>query len=328
MNKIYQDENYSLLLTDSGMNRCLFNQPDFINFQNQVFKSRTLVFTLYKRDNNQPIACLDFSHKGENTHWYTPVIGAFSHLEAVKSLSFIEMELLITQAAHYLAAQEHMETLSWRIPPLYFNSEITHKLYNTLFRLGWKQNACELNFHIPLCPAGSFREGLGKTKRNELNRLARTETSFNITSTPQDIAAIYQVISENHQARGYPMTMSLTALLELKNALPEALFFANLVRGETLLAGAIVLRLDRSSLYIFNWGESPAFRQESPITQLCEHLYQHAADHNYRYLDIGISTENSVPNQGLVNFKINIGCEISHKFVMTYQSNSSQNHEC
>ncbi|MNB82058.1 hypothetical protein D3C81_208690 [compost metagenome] len=318
MTEAYHDEHYRIVVNHSSTTRCLFNKPHFIRHQNDVQQSFTLVFCLVKQSDNTPLATLDFSHKEHSQQWFSPVTGAFSHMESVKSLTFSEAELFIEQICHYLIKEYGAEKFIWRLPPLYYDARNTNKWLNALLRLGWTISRHDLNFHLMTGDGKTFRSGLGKSKRNELNRLARNPVHFRIAESIDEISHIYHVISENHVAQGYPMTMSLSALLALHEVAKDDVIFCCLIRNEQLLAGAILLRLDEDSLYIFNWGENPANRCETPVTRLAEALYEYAQTQHYQFLDIGISTEDSVPNQGLVNFKSNIGCDITQKYTLEY----------
>lgn len=318
MTESYHDDQYRIVVNPSASSRCLFNKTHFIQHQNSVQGSRTLVFSLVRQSDNTRLATLDFSQKENSEQWFSPVTGAFSHMDAVKSLTFAEAELFIAQICQYLCQHYDAVKFIWRLPPLYFDAQNTNKWFNALLRLGWTISQNDLNFHLTPGETKTFRSGLGKSKRNELNRLARNPALFYIADRIEEIREIYRVISENHAAQGFPMTMTLNALLELRDVVKDDIIFCGIKRDEHLLAGAILLRLDEQSLYIFNWGENPENRHETPVTRLAEVLYEFAQNHHYQFLDIGISTENSFPNQGLVNFKSNIGCDITQKFTLEY----------
>ena len=66
-------------------------------------------------------------------------------------------------------------------------------------------------------------------------------------------------------------------------------------------------------LYVFYWGEHPSVRHRSPVLLLAEALYEYARELGAKVLDIGTATVDSVPNQGLMDFKRQIGCQASLK---------------
>lgn len=50
------------------------------------------------------------------------------------------------------------------------------------------------------------------------------------------------------------------------------------------------------------------------MNMLTYSLFQHYRKTGVRILDIGISTENGIPNFGLCEFKESIGCSVSLKY--------------
>lgn len=323
MTEIFQDDRYSVVISLQAPNPTLFNRADFLAHQRAVFSCDIVVFELRNRQTNTTLASMDFACAANGSEWRSPVTGAFSSLAGLKSLSFAEIELFIGKISHFLFNNKKATTISWRTPPLYYHSLLNHKVHNVLYRSGWKIAASDLNFHLPVTDYATFRAQLAGSKRKELNKITRSETRVEVASNRLEMLEIYEVIKANRQAQGYPMTMSAEALLALKDAIKGDLTFTALKRDNATLAGAILMNIDETTRYVFYWGEHPDFRHESPVIKLCEHLYLDAAEHGYRYLDIGISTVNSVPNEGLVNFKMGIGCEISQKLTFTLSAQAT-----
>lgn len=317
MTEIFQDDNYSVVISSCAQNTTLFNRADFLNHQRDVFNCEIIVFELRNIHANSLLASIDFACTANGSAWRTPVTGAFSNLSGLKSLSFAEIALFIDTVSHFLFNTRKATTLSWRTPPLYYHAMLNHKVHNVLFRSGWKIATSDLNFHLPVTDYSTFRTQLAGSKRKELNKITRSETRFEVATSRDAMREIYDVIKANRQAQGYPMTMSAEALLALKDAIKDDLIFTALKRDTTTLAGAILMNIDETTRYVFYWGEHPDFRHESPVVKLCEQLYLDAVAQGYHHLDIGISTVNSVPNEGLVNFKVGIGCEISQKLTFT-----------
>ncbi|WP_417642646.1 GNAT family N-acetyltransferase [Enterobacter kobei] len=317
MTEIYQDDNYSVVISSCAQNTTLFNRADFLNHQRDAFDCEIIVFELRNIQVKSVVASIDFACTANGSEWRTPVTGAFSSLSGLKSLSFAEIALFIGTVSDFLFNIRKATMLSWRTPPLYYHAILNHKVHNVLFRSGWKIVTSDLNFHLPVTDYATFRSQLAGSKRKELNKITRSETRFEIATSCDVMREIWDVIKMNRQAQGYPMTMSAEALLALNEAIKGDLMFTALKRDNTTLAGAILMNIDEKTRYVFYWGEHPDFRHESPVIKLCEHLYLEAADKGYRYLDIGISTVNSVPNEGLVNFKMGIGCEMSQKLTFT-----------
>lgn len=323
MTEIFKDDKYSVVISLDAQNTTLFNRADFLNHQRDVFNCDIVVFELHSSDAKNTLASVDFSCAANGSEWRSPVTGAFSSLSGLKSLSFAEIELFISAISRFLFNNKKATKISWRTPPLYYHSLLNHKVHNVLFRSGWQIASSDLNFHLPVTDYATFRSHLAGSKRKELNKITRSETRVNVASNSHEMLEIYDVIKANRQAQGYPMTMSAEALLALKEVIKDDLIFTALKRDNTTLAAAILMNIDETTRYVFYWGEHPEFRHESPVVKLCEHLYLDAAEHGYHHLDIGISTVDSVPNEGLVNFKMSIGCDITQKLTFTLSAQAN-----
>lgn len=323
MTEIYHGEDYEVSLVTCSHNATIFNRTDFLHHQQETFKCNSLIFEFSSIKYKKKLASIDFSCRENEFEWFTPITGAFSNCTGLFSLTFSELELFVKVTSQFLFKEKSALKITWKTPPLYFNSIFNHKLHNVLFRLGWVISTSDLNFHLPVSDYITFRSNLAGSKRKELNKISRTQTSFEFANDADSMRNIYEVIKENRMSQGYPITMSLEALLALKKVIQDDLIFAALKRNNEILAGAIIMNIDHSTSYVFYWGERPCFRHESPIIKVCEHIYLYALAQKKEYIDIGISTVNSMPNEGLVNFKISMGCQVSQKqtFVLSTQAN-------
>ena len=317
MTKIFQDGKYTVVISLCTQNKTLFNRLDFLNHQRKVFNCEIVIFELRNINTEKTLASIDFSCVTNESEWRSPVTGAFSSLSGLKSLSFSELEIFINAISDFLFNVKKATIISWRTPPLYYHSLLNHKVHNVLFRSGWRTANSDLNFHIPISDYSTFRTNLAGSKRKELNKISRSETHFETVDSASEMLKVYDVIKANRQAQGYPMTMSFEELLSLKETIKSDLIFAALKRDNNILAAAIHMNIDLTTRYVFYWGEHPDFRHESPVVKLCEHLYIESSKDGYHYLDIGISTVSSVPNEGLINFKMGIGCQMSNKYTFT-----------
>lgn len=313
MTEIYKDTLHHIKIDVVSTSDTLFNKTSFLNYQSQKLGATVIIFKLFSNEKNKLLASIDFASALDNKKWFTPVTGAFSHISSESKTSSSSLELFINQVIIHLKKQKNASEIIWKTPPLYFDEFINHKIHNIMFRTGWKTLSSELNFHFDVTTLENFRRGLNSTKRKELNKWNRSNSMFSLAGNEQDREACYRVIRENREAQNYPVTMSYEAISDLFHEMKEDVLFFSLAENKELVASAIVLRLNNSVLYVFYWGESPAHRARSPVVKICECLYQYAIENNFKILDIGISTNHSLPNEGLVNFKFDIGCRVSQK---------------
>jgi lipid II:glycine glycyltransferase (peptidoglycan interpeptide bridge formation enzyme) len=90
--------------------------------------------------------------------------------------------------------------------------------------------------------------------------------------------------------------------------------------GSDEIAAALVYHVSDKIAQVIYWGDIPGYGEFKPINFLSYKLIQYYGSRGFEYLDIGISTDHSVLNFGLADFKISIGCETSMKltFVKDY----------
>jgi hypothetical protein len=286
----------------------LFVDPAFVAYQAQAQGKRLMTFTA--TDAEGRIAASLTLAAGADGVWSSPVTGAFGGLAAEPRAPAAAAFALAEAASGWL--RDESATAQLRMAPDSFAAPLAAALENGLFRAGWRLAQTDLNFHLPVESAAAFRAGLGETKQKEIRRLQRSGAVFAV-QPPEAGERAYRVIADNRAAQGYPMTMAWPQVAALAQAFPSRVSFVTVERGGEALAGAVCLRLTPDYAYVFYWGEAPAFRRESPVMLLAEGLVDSCAAEGVRILDLGTSTDGSVPNSGLIAFKEGLGCRTSAK---------------
>jgi lipid II:glycine glycyltransferase (peptidoglycan interpeptide bridge formation enzyme) len=64
---------------------------------------------------------------------------------------------------------------------------------------------------------------------------------------------------------------------------------------------------------VIYWGDIPEFSKYKTMNFLSFNIFEHYKKSGLKIVDIGPSTENSIPNYGLCEFKESIGCSIAAK---------------
>jgi hypothetical protein len=107
------------------------------------------------------------------------------------------------------------------------------------------------------------------------------------------------------------MNMSWNDIRATASVIPTDFFF--LKRGDEGIAGSIVYKAASGIRYVPFWGDRPGYATQKPMNFLSHYIAEFYRRKDEQYLHIGISTENSVPNYGLCEFKESIGCTITPK---------------
>jgi len=287
----------------------LFLDPAFVAFQAGAQGKRTVSFSALGSDGAM-LASLTLASSGEV--WSSPITGAFGGVAVAGDRAPDAAVFEIAEVATGWLASEGAARAVVRLAPDAFDDPAAAALENALFRNGWRLDQADINYHLPVTAPEVFLRRLSETKQKEIRRLRRSGAVFRALPLGKGLRA-YEVIAENRAARGFPMTMGWAQVQALAVALPERVTFWTAERDEAILAGAICLQITPSYAYVFYWGEASAFRKESPVLLLAEGLI---ADHHRRgfaILDLGTSTDQSVPNPGLIAFKEGLGCRASGK---------------
>jgi Acetyltransferase (GNAT) domain len=140
-----------------------------------------------------------------------------------------------------------------------------------------------------------------KLKGSEMNGFVFTELA--IESLPQ----AYQLFLESRHQKGYPVTMTLGKLAEEFNRFSENYKLFGVLHQDKLIAASVVIIVNQEIVYYFFPGDALAYRKYSPTTYLICQLYNLFKDRNFKYMDLGISTDAGVLNTGLYNFKKSFG---------------------
>ncbi|THD60497.1 hypothetical protein [Phenylobacterium sp.] len=284
----------------------LFVDPEFLSYQAGAQGKALEVFTALG-GRGEPMASLTFA--GKDGMWTSPITGAFGGVAAAPGCGTQAAAAAVEAASAWLHAQGLRAVL--RLAPDGFADRGSAAVENALFRGGWRLAQVDLNYHLDVPVGRDVLAGLGETKQKEIRRLKRSGAAF-VRLSLEDGERAYAVIAANRMARGYPMTMTWPQVRALAAAFPERAGFAIVERDGRAMAGAICLELTAAWTYVFYWGESTESRRESPIMLLAEGL---VAERSVRggVLDLGVSTDESAPNPGLIGFKEGLGCRATSK---------------
>jgi hypothetical protein len=154
-----------------------------------------------------------------------------------------------------------------------------------------------------------------RIKKNEKKKLAQAVNKgyhFRILDS-KDLQQTYKLIEETRHRKNYPVSMSYQDLYNSLETMPDKYLLFGLFDGDRLIAGAVSIRVSDNILYNFYHADDYSYRSTSPLVMLVGKIYEYCQDNDIGILDLGISSENGILNEGLFNFKRNLGCEMSDK---------------
>ncbi len=157
-----------------------------------------------------------------------------------------------------------------------------------------------------------FQAHLHLSARRRLKKCKNNGFFFEHWQTP-DLAFVYDFVAANRQRKNYPISMNYEAFLHTLQSFPNHYQVFVLKKDAEIAALTVAVIINNEILYNFYPADSEKYLAFSPMIMLLEGLYQSAQQQGFRILDLGISTDKSVPNYGLIRFKENMGCQSALK---------------
>ena len=196
------------------------------------------------------------------------------------------------------------------LPPSIYDESHMAQLYNSFYVARFFIAGCDLNFQYNLAGfTDDYEMQIDPKARQKLRAGIRGGLSFEKTS---DIVSAYAVIKANREHKNYPLWMTLENIVETSKVVPIDFFLARSEAGSAV-AAAMVYTVSADTVLVVYWGNMPDTDSLKPMNFLAFHIFKHYAQEGKKLLDIGPSTEFSVPNIGLCDFKQSLGCGMSTK---------------
>ncbi len=238
-----------------------------------------------------------FHHKGESI--YTSVIESFvDDLQSFALNSGIK-EIRIT------------------LPPDMYGNQTNAKLTNVLMRNGFQTQIPDITNHIDL---KKFKNVFThNSSRTYYNQALNKGLAFAQTDLQEEKKAIYDLIVENRIRMGRPIHMSFDDILKTANLFPTD-FFKIINIDQEIIAGAMMYRFHKEIVYALLWGDDLKGRSDRAMDFLVFNLWSHYKAAGFHYIDLGISTVEGIPNEGLLRFKETHECQSSLRFHFTWKS--------
>ncbi len=199
-------------------------------------------------------------------------------------------------------------------PPIYFESYLA-KVVNVFYRNNFTIKQVELNYHFNLDKfTDGYSDSIWRNARKNLNQALSNNLSFIKCDTAEQKKEAYFVIQHNRTVRGVPFRMSWDQVMATARLILADFFLVTQSDGK-LIAAAIVFRVAPKVVQVIYWGDLPEFSNLKTMNFLSFKVFEFYKNEGYRFVDIGYSTVDSIPNYGLCEFKESIGCDMQPKLV-------------
>ncbi len=282
----------------------IFYKTEFYNLHRKSFNN-FFSFQLVDIHRKESYGSTHFAETSPG-QFRSPGYGSYGGFHFHSSISMEEQYHFVEMVLKFLE-DHHAKTIQIILPPYEYSPTSASMITNICFRLGFQIKKADLNFSIKV-DGGDFRDKIDSGNRKQLKK-CEIQNILTKELSPEDYKNAYDVICINRAHRGFPITMSWDAILNMVNTFPDKMHFYGSFYDNQLIASSICIDINSSVLYVFYWGDLPGQNNYSPITHLANFLYEQCMQNNKRILDIGTSTVDSIPNAGLVRYKLHLGCK-------------------
>lgn len=215
------------------------------------------------------------------------------------------------------ARLNHWKQIRFTLPPLFYFREELAGWLNSFYRMNWKVMNIDINYALNLETVYSddyVKDIIGFKTRRNLNIAIKSNLEILPCMNDDETLRAYNVIAENRAGKGFPLRMSYEQVMNTVKLVGHEMFIVR--HGHDDIASALVYRVSDDTAQVIYWGDRLNFREFRPINFLSYQLIQFYGSQGFSWLDIGPSTENSIPNYGLCDFKESIGCERDLKYTI------------
>lgn len=245
--------------------------------------------------------------------FYSPFsapFGSFVYLNSKVRIEHIDNAIdCLTEWSKYKGLSE-IEII---LPPAIYNESFITMQINSFYRKDFKLSNVELNFLFRTSKMNdNYLNGIWKNARNNLNRAFKSNLRFYVCNSLDEKKEAYDIIEIHKKLKGYPLKLSWNQVSDTIKIV-KADFFLVYEINNISIASAIVFHTAESVVQIIYWGESLEYDHYRTMNFLSYNIFNYYKNQGIQIIDLGPSSENSVPNTGLCNFKESMGCGIENK---------------
>lgn len=288
----------------------LFNSADF-NVLNEA-RCEQIIYLLFNDTKNR----LGLIAGLKNNELYTPFSAPFGGFSFVREdVTIVQIEACVDLLIRY-ASDKGFKCIHYTMPPLFYNKLFNSKLVNILHRKKFQLTTVDLNYEFDLQKLTvDYEMNIWHNARKNLRIAFKQGFDFIKCESEETKLAAYDVIKENRSRKGYPLKMTYEQVKKTAEIIKADFFL--LKKEEEHIAAAQIFHVAPGIVQVIYWGDIPDFLHYKPMNFLAYQVFNYYKEQGFKFVDIGPSTENGIPNYGLCEFKESIGCDITPKFSFT-----------
>jgi|GEM_PF-3552051 lipid II:glycine glycyltransferase (peptidoglycan interpeptide bridge formation enzyme) len=283
----------------------LFNQHEYLNYHSSSY------ITFLDRFASPAVIC-KFAEMEKGI--YTSGIRApFGGIECISSA---DLDFFVKDILKEFSCRK-ASFIIIRQSPACYQPDYAESINNALVDNGFTLTCSDVNQHILVDSSSIFAANIDDQKRRRLQKLKSHDVKVEFYDHIES-ADWYKLYVKSRQLKDFPVTISKEAYLDLSHQLTDVYTYAGVYIEGRLIANAVFVKVNADVLYYFLAASDPDYASLSPSVLLVEAMYELAQQHNYKMIDLGISSVDGIVNNGLHLFKKHLGGIDSQKNTYAY----------
>jgi hypothetical protein len=201
-----------------------------------------------------------------------------------------------------------IDEIRLRARPAYFGANEAAVEFALLNR-GARVESCEASLGLEpwrYQRADDYVDDLKSSARRALRHGLGAGFEFRPANDPE-WPECYDLLEETRRRRGARLSISFDYLMALRPVFADRIAMHRLACGDDIAGAALVYRVTRDWDYVVAWGDVIEHRPDGVVNVLAYQLMRLAIARRGRVIDLGISSVDGVADDGLIQFKRNIG---------------------
>jgi hypothetical protein len=275
----------------------LFFQPEHLRWQSA---RQAIGFAWQSNDNSKWQALAYFWL--ENQQATSPLAASFGGFDFDNELSDKQLFAFVEAVFCWLKTQQIHAVQIIQAPVCY---QVHYPRLQKVLAFFSTNIISETNQHLAISDI-PFAKIINPAAKRRLNKCEKEH--FFLEINPQKLNEQYDFIQKERLAKGIPLTITKARFLSLFESFPESFLPFTLYHNHQIIATCTaVIVVPQQIIYYFLPANSLSYKPFSPSILLIKYLYKYAQLHQYKILDLGISSVNGILNENLFRFKKNLG---------------------
>ena len=289
----YQFQQHSKPLNVSEFS--LFNSIGFLNRH----QSNLLQFLLLRK--SKTVGVIHFNLREDKA--LSPWKASFGGFEFREELPYSIISHFVTWVINQVV-KKNLAEIQITFPPDFYKNSFHEVLSDVLQDCDFK--ACIETGQALLCGEKNFKQIINRFERSKLERSFR-DSFISRKGTGELPQNAFQMIVKNRERKNIPVKLDYEELKQNFVKFSDNFHWFGVWKGEEIAAASVGIRVQNEIMYHFFPGHDKKFDAWSPMVLLLNELYGYCLKEEIKYLDLGISSVNGKINQGLYQFKKNLG---------------------